>query len=248
MNLARYFETLRISRSLRRTVRQHGFWFVDIPRTSSSSLRWELAACFNPLYGKPSSWPGQPLSEEQPAPAHLTARNVRSMLGARLWTDSYTFSVVRNPWDRTYSLYQYRIQREGFPGDMRFTEYCQRLLAVRRGNYDPFFKNPLHHMSSCDFLGDGNGTFIVKAIVFFEQRSKGLRVVGEKIGCPNFGNKQKMLASRHEGDPRPEMEDEAVDLISEAYADDLERFSYTYPPGENTGSAMIDFSIAGRNK
>lgn len=240
MNLAQYLQNRRTRNAMRQVVRKHRFWFVDIPRTSSSSIRWELGAGFDPLYGKLSSWSERLVSDKRAAPEHLTARNVRVMLGARLWEGIYTFSVVRNPWDRTYSLYQYRIQREGFPSDMTFDEYCQRLLDVRRGSYDPFFKNQLHHMSSCDFLTDGEGNFIVKAVVSFEHRSKGLSIVGGEIGCANLGSRQKMLGSRQEGEPRPQMKNEAVDLISQAYPDDLKYLSYVYTAEQNTGWTMMN--------
>src|SRR5262245_8701167 len=91
----------------RSQIRRHGFWFVDIPRTSSTSIRVELGRFYGLPYGKSKTFEDQ-YSTPQIFRDHVPAREMREILGTDLWERIFTFALVRNPWDRIVSMYNWR--------------------------------------------------------------------------------------------------------------------------------------------
>ena len=126
---------------LRRAVEQCGFWFVDIPRTSSSSVRSELGQAFGPAYSKSNLLERQ-FSAPQIYGDHIPGMEVLQYLGPGLWEKIFKFSIVRNPWDRIHSLYRYQLKTSNIPLDWSFDEYIERLSNADKTT--PYFRyNPL---------------------------------------------------------------------------------------------------------
>ena len=91
-------------RYLSRRISQTGFWFVDVPRTGSTSLRAELGEHFGSIHGK-LDVDDRSLTKKALIPHHQTAMQVRDLIGARDWDALFTFSFLRNPWSRSLSFY-----------------------------------------------------------------------------------------------------------------------------------------------
>ncbi len=64
---------------------------------------------------------------------HATARQVRDVLGRRIFDSYYKFSIERNPWDRQVSLHAHREWKKGKPAD-RF-DRNMRSLVYRNTEY-----------------------------------------------------------------------------------------------------------------
>ena len=65
-------------------VKKHGFWFVDIPRTSSTSIKYELGQKYGIAYRKRNPLEKQ-YSQRQAFNFHMTARKMRQVLGSKTW-------------------------------------------------------------------------------------------------------------------------------------------------------------------
>ena len=114
---------------VRSRLKEMGFWYVDIPRTSSTTLKLAFYKKYGKVFGKPS--PSQGIGMGL-IPHHLPAQSLREQLGAGLWDSLYTFSIVRNPFERALSLFQF-LQKNGKLQGWTFGRYVDQL--VRPGGF-----------------------------------------------------------------------------------------------------------------
>ena len=207
-------------------IRKNGFWFVDIPRTSSTSIKQELGAAYGPAYGKnpdrgPSMRSGQLLSD------HIEAERMMSILGGRAeWNRLFTFAIVRNPWDRTISMYRHRLARQSIPSDLTFDRYVE-LLATTRGS--DWFRFRGHHLSCSAFITDDEGNVVVSYVARFENRPEDLGVIGEQLGLPNLGDRHlNRTRTSAAVQYQHQYSDRSRALITELYDDDIKHFDYQF--------------------
>lgn len=206
-------------------VRAAGFWFVDVPRTSSTSIKAELGAHFGPAYGKANVIEGEHASA-QLFRDHIPARVMRDMLGATSWDQIYTFGMVRNPWDRILSLYHYVRKRGRIPQDWDFPTYVRRLVDA--DSTTPHFSFHGFRRSAADYLTDESGTLLVDDVLRFEDRAAGLARVGARIGLPELGQLHLQSAGKAQGSYRDAYDEETRDLIAQRYASDIAMFGYQF--------------------
>jgi sulfotransferase famil protein len=210
----------------RRQVEEAGIWFVDIPRTGSTSLKITLERRFGREFGK--EWAGEMRGGCQKAiPDHATAREVIEILSPELWRRLFTFSIVRNPWDRCYSSFRFRIANKEIPPNLPFLDYL-RLLERKntRSGYSPFFYRP-YFMPMCDFVLDENDEQLVNFIGKFEQRDEVMNVLKEKIGT-EFSMREHAQVLGKPGDYRKAYSSEGIEIVARIYRDDIERFQYSF--------------------
>jgi hypothetical protein len=169
------------------TIRKAGIWFVDIPRTSSSSVRTELSNHFGSAFGKSDLQDENYNNQHQAIPSHLTAREMRIRLGDQTWTDLYTFSLVRNPWCRMLSLYNYRKSEGDIDPRFTFEGYLRLFFEPPENRNSPYYYHGYYYQC-IDYLVDENGEIMVDHIVQYETRMDDLRFIGDKCQCPGLGN------------------------------------------------------------
>ena len=109
------------------------FVFVHVPKTGGSSV---IETLFPELIGRWGSYRSHFLPEEYPA---------------RVWREYFTFSFIRNPWDRMVSLYHYWCDGEYLDlgrREISFPDFCQdyKKLITYKG------KPNIHARPQADFL------------------------------------------------------------------------------------------------
>jgi len=77
---------------------EHKCIFIHIPRTGGSSMEMDICG-FD--YGKKD----EKLLYEK----HLTVKDSINLYGKDIWDNYFTFTFIRNPWDRVLSLYLFKI-------------------------------------------------------------------------------------------------------------------------------------------
>ena len=224
-----FIEAYRVKAQLsacRRQVEEAGVWFVDIPRTGSTSLKLALEQRFGSEFGK------EYLRETGKRTRkiihdHRTAIEVKILLTAEVWRRLFTFSIVRNPWDRCYSFFRYRIAAGHMAREFSFFEYL-RLLEQRntRSRCSPFVYRPFF-MQMCDFVLDENDNQLVNYVGRFEQREEFAIVLKEKIGL-DFSDSPRAEVLGKPGDYRKAYCNEGVEIVARIYRDDIERFQYDF--------------------
>lgn len=212
---------------VRSLVRRNGFHFVDIPRTSSSSIRVELSGRFGVVYGKTNL-----MQQEYAAPQllkdHIPAREIRALLGKSLWDRIFTFTIVRNPWDRHCSIYHLRRKTNKIPKPWSFRDYILRLQeAIQEKRESQYFIRPLR-LGASDFVLGKNGEMLVDYVAKYENREHDLQYIRSRL---NFG----ALGKTHVQDASPGnvhysafYDNETKEIIRTLYAKDLELFAYEF--------------------
>lgn len=207
------------------SIYQHGFYFIDIPRTSSSSIKSELGKKFGKAYGKRN------VTEKEHATTqifddHITAREMRKILGSRIWKKIFTFTIVRNPWDRTYSMYHYRRMKGKVPIEWSFREY---VLALGMSDSDnPFFRFHGSRYGLSDYILGENGEIIVDFIARYENRQDDLKIISSHIKYDGLGMLCIQRAKPDDIHYSKFYDSETKEIIRRLYAKDIELFGYEF--------------------
>jgi hypothetical protein len=134
------------------------FVFVHVPKTGGSSVTSALleGAQWNDIVlgATPLGEKISPLYRQQFGLwKHSSAREIRSVVGDRVWIDYFTFGFVRNPYQRMRSLYTFArssVERRGGRRYARFLfkkdgfwtwDYVRAFLETPR--FADFIRNPL---------------------------------------------------------------------------------------------------------
>lgn len=204
---------------------RNGLWFVDIPRTGSTSIKTVLGRELGPGYGKSFD---RELGRKQATHFldHTAARKVVASIGEKAWDSLYTFSFVRNPWERFHSVFKYRIARQELTADTSFKEYVRGLTTPRhRQKTSPYYHHS-YHMSMCDYLMDAQNRILVKDVFKYEEREQALETLREKTGI-NFSTEWRE-STKDFSDHLEHYDDESAAIIGLYFADDIQQFNYSF--------------------
>ena len=211
--------------AVRLAIIQSSVWFVDVPRTSSSSIRTELGRRYGPAYGKNNLFE-QEEAVEQLFLDHVPARVMRSFLGEKAWDSVFTFSVVRNPWDRCYSLFNYLQRSKNIPMEWSFAQFLHTLEKADENT--PGFKFHGHRYGASDFLLDTDNTILVDQIVRFEDRDSGLAKVAERLNLPELGKLHLQMATERGANYRDQYDMDLRSIVEQLYERDIKLFGYEF--------------------
>ena len=201
-------------------ISQQGFWFVDVPRTSSSSIRAELTRRFGIVNGKHGYLEeDKKYAVPQVIPPHQTAAEMRDRLGVELWEKLFTFGFVRNPYERIWSFYCYWERSGKLPQGETFGQFVTAIQGPRR-------RNPNLSRSAFDFMSDKKGQIIVDRVCRFEDRDEELVKVGKKIKM-KFTGLVAQRAAANKGHYREYYDQKSKRAIDELFAMDFELGGYS---------------------
>lgn len=206
-------------------IRANGFWFVDIPRTSSTSVRVELGQQFGPAYAKKNVME-KDFGGDQYVGDHVNAIQMSRLMGAKAFGALLSFTIVRNPWARAYSLYSYRQRANSIPKEWSFADYCQRLSDIE--NNKEHFPFPHDSARMVDHICDEDGHVLVSRIIRFEDRHEGLAELAQEIGCQSLGALHVQRTSEPDQNYRSQYTPETEKQIGEYFAKDIELFGYQF--------------------
>ncbi len=204
---------------------QGGFWFVDIPRTSSSSIRVELGKRFGEAHGKfdliEKKHAIEPLFKN-----HIPAQEMSSFLSYSKWDKLFTFTVVRNPWDRTHSLFRYLQKDNRFLG-WSFREYITTLEKCYKKKEKPFRHHSIRY-GAYDYIVGEDGEIIVDYIARYETRDEDLLKISSRLGIEELGKLSIQKCSPKDRHYSEFYDEKTRDIIYRVYSKDIELFGYEF--------------------
>jgi hypothetical protein len=162
--------------------------------------------------------------------SHMSATTVRGLVGERVWDDYFKFAVVRNPFDRLASLYNFTVRR-GLIGEGRRFPIGPPIQDTLRERFRQWLTwsprwiraDRSHYMI--------DGQFCLDDVIKFESLHEGLERICKRL---DIEYRAEALRHLHAAGARvvPTEDyycDETVELVREAYADVMEMFGYSVP-------------------
>jgi Sulfotransferase family len=216
--------------------------FVEVPKTGTTSIRSILG---NPRHPHLDVWELKHELETQwtrhngrwdkyyGAWYGLKPEKERRDRGRAIFDSYFKFGFVRNPWDRTVSLYERRESAQ-LHKEITFDEFVDR---IRYSTFTCMYPSP--KVNQLDWMVDPSGNVIVDFIGRFERLEEDWRLVADKLDIDRplpHGNRNPQRI-RHYTDyytPRTR------DIVARRFAVDIETFGYEF------GASADDPGDAGR--
>ena len=161
----------------------------------------------------------------QPLTAHPTAEEIRDRIGRRVYESKPSFAVVRNPFDRFVSLFEFRRRRGLIPDGISFDHWTRETIVERNpiwmGNSRWFMPQICWVTAAAD-----RGTLIVNEIARFES----LNTDFARIVCPLGITTQLPVlnSSSGRGRYRDYYTSETREMVTGYYAQDLDTWDYEF--------------------
>jgi hypothetical protein len=157
---------------------------------------------------------------------HRTASEFVGEMGQKAWESHFTFSVVRNPWDKVVSHYAYRVRtnQTGLgDGTTTFGEWVREAYGRRNPQ---FYDKPKFFMPQVSWITGEDGRILVSFVGRFERLQADFDTL-----CATVGRTSRPLPhlNRSErGEYRSYYDDETRDIVAEWFRSDVEAFGYTF--------------------
>ena len=213
----------------------HNTIFVHIPKCAGQSVEEAFCRDIGITWDERAALLLRPKgkADTHKAPmrlAHLKARDYVSLkyVPQEMYERYLKFAIIRNPWDRIFSIYKYLGRGNG-----TFKEFiCKKLGNTESANALPFFWHTQY-----EYLCSEEGDLIVNNIIRFENMRKSIEDIFTKLGfsepCLPYRNKSKSISLKGvDKSTNANYKDiyceETKEIVQRLYARDITQFGYTF--------------------
>jgi hypothetical protein len=202
---------------------KHNYLYIHVYKVAGQSVKLALRSQEHPrlpaLVGTPlAKLVESPMAYTfRPLGPHASAREIRDWLGEDAYGSLFKFAFVRNPWDWQVSLYHFIQQNKlnhqrRLVSSMSFDEYIDWRVTEDR------------HLQS-EYLCDRHGEVLVDFVGRYERLPEDFATVTSRLGLQ--ASLPHVNATDHR-DYRSYYTDLTRALVADAFAEDIERFGYTF--------------------
>ena len=163
---------------------------------------------------------------------HKTAPELRQEVGQDRWNAGFSFSFVRNPWDRVVSLYHWRVktnQTQLAERPVPFSDWVVRSFGEQNPAY---YDKPRMFMQQIDWLTDFEPGRRGEILVDFVGRYENLELHYDHIISASKSNQAKplphMKPSERNKNYVPYYAPQTAEIIADWFADDIREFGYVF--------------------
>jgi hypothetical protein len=199
---------------------QHKLTYIHIPKTAGGSIErllepYKAQGSKTALNRILRLLPIKRNIDRAYIPGHATALKHRAWMGSDLWETFTSFTVVRNPYDRLISEYEYvrqtpRHHRHKHTNTLAFEDYLAERSATQMS-----------------FITNKSGDIIVDHILRFEELHDGLDTLFAQLGIAERLPHKSDLNSSNKKARSAYLSPEAIEIINTKAAQDFKRLGYT---------------------
>jgi len=161
-----------------------------------------------------------------PVKHHQTAREIIASIGREKWTTAYKFTLVRNPWDKVVSHYEYRLKRNKTEIATRNISFSEWVIKTYGPDKDPFYyNNPRSFQPQVEWLKDDEGKITIDFIGRFETLNEDFNQIKAVIGLE--AELPHLNASKRAG-YQSYYDDETREIVAHWFHVDIALFGYHF--------------------
>ena len=163
-----------------------------------------------------------------PVKDHLAAREVIARIGKERWNTAYTFTLVRNPWDKVVSHYEYRRKKnktEIATRGITFSDWVKMTYGENKNTF--YYDSPRSFQPQVEWLKDDEGRITLDHIGKFESISQDFNHIKSAIGLEV---ELPHLNASHRAAYQTYYDDETRAIVANWFREDIEAFDYAFMP------------------
>lgn len=183
--------------------------FVHIPKTAGTSIRYAMG--FNEM------------NKSQNIRNHYTAKEIINLIGIEKWNSAFKFSFVRNPWDRLYSFYSFRLMK-GRIKDKIYKDSFRAWVLSELVDRDPKSKKRFNLIPQTAWLIGPQNNIQMDFIGRFENLAEDYKKLCSLISFDS--ELPKMNKSIRANNYKLKYDPELEEIVAQYYQSDLDYFGY----------------------
>lgn len=156
---------------------------------------------------------------------HKTALEKIDEMGRENWDKAFTFTVVRNPWDKVVSHYHYRVKTNQTKLQENIIEFKNWVTLTYEKMDEYYYDNPRMFMPQSDWISDENNNILVDKICRFENLETDFGIVCNRIGISAKLPHAKASDRRKYNDY---YDDRTAEIVANWFRKDIENFGYEF--------------------
>ncbi len=154
---------------------------------------------------------------------HYFSKEVIDIVGQEHWDNSFKFTFVRNPWDRLYSLYRFRLRKNKIISEEQGNSFNLWLKSIiNLQDSDPYKKSK----PQTEWLKNFDNKIDFDFIGRFEELEHDVEKLGKlismKINLPHINQTLPIIHYSNAYD------NELEDLVHKHYKGDIDLFNYSF--------------------
>lgn len=194
--------------------------FVHIQKCAGSAVTWAFDSHLSPGDTVLGCTPqGEELERNggwRGLHKHSRAKKIREVVGERVWNNYFTFTFVRNPWDRAVSTYHWW-QTTKYVGNNNKGNIIRDMNSFQEFVMSDY----MYHDNCCHYINEP-----VDYVARFETINSSFGYVCGRLGLPHI-SLRKRNSSKHDH-YSSYYNSESIDRIGTIFSDDIETFGYEF--------------------
>jgi len=183
--------------------------FVHIPKTAGTSIRYSMG--FNEM------------DKSLNIRNHYTAKEIIDLIGIEKWDNAFKFTFVRNPLDRLYSFFCFRLKKGRIKNQV-YKKSFRKWVISELIDRDPASKKRFNLIPQTEWLIGPHDKIQMDFIGRFENLAKDFETLGKLISVdahlPHMN--KSVRANNYKQQYDPELED----IVAKYYQKDFDYFGY----------------------